>query len=124
MAISELPPDQISIDHVFGVIVASESRHRIVWTAGRVLKEDGSLHRVATGDPDRRRAVMRRLRSHLKALVERGELEERGVQFNYGADHEVSYDFVGEMRRDNEMLDSDPMMASLSSEMKIAEPQR
>jgi hypothetical protein len=94
MTLSQLTPKEISIDHVLKVIAEAERHHRIVWTAGRVLKEDGSLHQVMTGDPMRRKAVLRRLRAVLKTLARAGVLAERGLQFNFGADHEVSYDLV------------------------------
>jgi hypothetical protein len=66
----------------------------MVWTAGRVLKEDGSLHQVMPGEPARRKALLRRLRAILKRLARDGVLAERGPQFNFGAGHEVSYDLI------------------------------
>jgi len=94
MSLSQLAPKEISVERVLKVIAEAERHHRIVWTAGRVLKEDGSLHQVMTGDPLRRKAVLRRLRGVLKTLARAGVLAERGFQFNFGADHEVSYDLM------------------------------
>ncbi len=94
MPLSELPSQEITLEHVFDVIVRTEQRHRVVWTAGRILKEDGSLHRIATASPGRRRLVLRRIRNILKELVREGVLAERGVQFNYGTGTEASYDLV------------------------------
>ncbi|MBC7979913.1 MAG: hypothetical protein H7Y36_05060 [Armatimonadetes bacterium] len=96
MSLSQLAPKEISVDLVLEVIVGAERHHRIVWTAGRVLKEDGSLHQVMTGDPVRRKALLSRLRAILKTLAGEGVLAERGLQFNFGADYEVGYDLIGE----------------------------
>ena len=97
MSISKLPTEEISRDRILDVIAATEGRHRVVWTAGRVLKEDGSLHQVMTGDPVRRKSLLRRTRSILKTLASDGLLRERGIQFNFGAGNEAGYDLVGEI---------------------------
>lgn len=76
------------------MIVRTEQRHRVVWTAGRVLKEEGSLHRIATSSPDRRRSVLRRIRNLLKELEREGMLSAREPQFNFGTGKEAAYDFV------------------------------
>ncbi len=96
MSLSQIAPEEIGVDRVLEVIVEAERHHRIVWTAGRLLKEDGSLHQVMTGDPARRKAVLKRLRAILKTLAEDGLLAERGLQFNFGADYEVGYDLIRE----------------------------
>lgn len=77
------------------MIIRTEQRHRVVWTAGRILKEDGSLHRIATGSPEQRRSVLHRIRSVLKELEREGVLAGRGTQFNFGMGREAAYDFVG-----------------------------
>lgn len=97
MSLSKRSPKEVSVDRVLDVIEATESRHRVVWTAGRVLKEDGSLHQVMTGDPVTRKALLRRIRAILKTLANDGLLTERGIQFNFGADYEVGYELVGEI---------------------------
>ncbi|MCB1130283.1 MAG: hypothetical protein KDN05_04080 [Verrucomicrobiae bacterium] len=97
MSLSKLTPKEVGVDRVLDVIAATEGRHRVVWTAGRVLKEDGSLHQVMTGDPVRRKSLLRRIRSILKTLASDGLLRERGIQFNFGAGNEAGYDLVGEI---------------------------
>ncbi len=92
--LSELPPKSITTERVVAIIVATEQRRRVVWTAGRILREDGSLHGVMTGEPARRRGVLRKIRGILKALAGEGVLKERGFQFNFGTTTEVGYDFV------------------------------
>lgn len=94
MRFSELPAHEITLEQVLDVIRRTELRHRVVWTAGRVLKEEGSLHRVATGNPLARKLTLRRVRRILKILVRNGVLAERGLQFNFGTTTEVSYDLV------------------------------
>jgi hypothetical protein len=94
---SELPAAGISIGQVLDVIRRTEARHHVVWTAGRVLKEEGLLHRIMTGDPGARKLILRQVRAILKTLVRDGVLAERGLQFNYGMSTEVSYDFVHQL---------------------------
>ena len=95
MSFANSAPHSITERQVMAVMAATERRHRVVWTAGRVLKADGSLHQVMISDPGRRRQYLSRLRTILRSLAERGILFERGAQFNYGMMREISYDFVG-----------------------------
>ena len=55
------------------------------------------MHQVMTGDPVRRKSLLRRIRSILKTLASDGLLRERGIQFNFGAGNEAGYDLVGEI---------------------------
>jgi hypothetical protein len=86
--------DRLTPEHVVALISKVEERHRVVWTAGRILKEDGCLHQVMTGEPAIRRQALARIRRILKNLVRDGVLSERGFQFNYGMTTEVGYDFL------------------------------
>lgn len=95
MSFAQLPLPEITVAKVLDIIARTERRHRVVWTAGRILMEDGSLHQVMTTDPGRRQKVLRRIRGILKNLLAQGLLAERGIQFNYGTNNKVSYDFVG-----------------------------
>ncbi len=104
MSISESLPHEITLEQVLELIRQTERRHRVVWTAGRVLKEEGSLHQVMTGDPIARKRLLKRVRAILKALVHDGSLAERGPQFNYGTTTEVSYDFCGSLVAEREQL--------------------
>jgi SRSO17 transposase len=90
----ELSSSEITHEQILGLIMRTEQRHRVVWTAGRVLKEDGSLHRVATRNPSLRRLVLRRIRSILKELEREGILSAREPQFNFGMGKEVAFDFM------------------------------
>jgi hypothetical protein len=102
MHFSELPTQDITCKQVLDVILRAEQRRRVVWTAGRILKEEGSLYRVATGSPNVRRSTLRRIRRILKELVRDGVLAERGgTQFNYGTTNEVSYDLVSPSSSEN-----------------------
>ena len=95
MSFFDIPPLDITREHVLAVIEATERRRRVVWTAGRVLKEDGSEYRISTSSRERRRCYLRRLRTILKQLAQQGVLKRRGFQFNYGCLYEVGYDYVG-----------------------------
>ena len=95
MSFADLPPDQITVERVLGVISENSRARSIIWTAGRVLKEDGSLQRIAAGAEARRRLIFRRVRTHLKELERAGLLEPAGNQFNFGMGNEAGYRYIG-----------------------------
>ena len=76
------------------IIQRTEERHRVVWTAGRVLKEDGSEIQILTSPREKRHPIMQRLRKLLKALADEGILKKRGTQFNFGTMNEIGYDYL------------------------------
>jgi hypothetical protein len=95
MALKDLPSGSIEKRHVLAVIQKEERRRTVVWTAWRVLKEDGSLRPGGTPGGNSESCYFKRIRCHLKSLLDDGILEERGTQFHYGAGTEVAYRFVG-----------------------------
>jgi hypothetical protein len=99
MSLYHLKPESITAEDVIEIIEATEGRHRVVWTPGRILQEDGSEKQVMTSSGGKRRATLRRLRKILKTLADEGVLKRRGTQFNYGTIHELGYDYLpGDLR--------------------------
>ena len=95
MALDTKPAGEITRDQIIKLIEQVEDRHRVVWTAGRLLIEDGSLKRIATAPLEIRKPYFSRLRKILKGLAEEGILSKRRAQFNYGTGTETAYDFIG-----------------------------
>ena len=87
--------DEITRDEVLSLIQRVEDRRRVVWTAGRLLIEDGSLSLISSAPAKVRKSYFIRLRKILKSFEEEGVLLKRRVQFNYGTGTEEAYDFVG-----------------------------
>jgi hypothetical protein len=83
------PPDQI-----FDLIVAAENHRKIVWTAGRVLKEAALWKQVEELDYAERKMVLKRVAGILEEFALRGHLQRRDEPQSIGYGNETGFDYV------------------------------
>jgi len=81
-------------DQVFELIVHTENHRKIVWTAGRVLKEAALWKEVEELDYDERKIVLRRVTDTLKELASQGHLHRRDEPQSIGYGNEIGFDYV------------------------------
>jgi hypothetical protein len=83
------PPEQI-----FDLIVHAETHRKIVWTAGRVLKEAALWKRVEQLDYEERKIVLKRVTGILEEFALKGHLERRNEPQSIGYGNEIGFDYV------------------------------
>ena len=83
------PPEQI-----FGLIVHTENYRKIVWTAGRVLKESALWKRVEELDYEERKIVLKRVTGILEEFALKGHLQRRHEPQSVGYGDEIGFDYV------------------------------
>jgi hypothetical protein len=85
-----------SPQEVLSVIVAAERHRKIVWTAGRVLREKALWTHLESLSYHERKAVLSRLVSFLEELAQQGILHRRQERQRIGYGDEIGFDYVGE----------------------------
>ena len=83
-----------SPERVLDLIVRTENHKKLVWTAGRVLKEAALWKRVEDLDYDERRIVLKRVTGFLEELASQGVLQRRAEPQSIGYGNEVGFDYV------------------------------
>src|SRR5256885_17127134 len=80
-----------SPDQIFELIVHTENHRKIVWTAGRVLKEAALWTRVEELDYEERKIVVKRGTSILEEFALQGHLQRRNEPQSIGYGREVGF---------------------------------
>ena len=83
-----------SPDQIFDLIVQTENHRKIVWTAGRVLKEAALWRQVEELDYEERKIVLKRVTAILQEFVLQGHLRQRNEPQSIGYGNEVGFDYV------------------------------
>ncbi len=83
-----------SADRVLTLIVHTEHHRKIVWTAGRVLKEAALWKRVEGLDYEERKLILKRVTDILEDLTARGVLQRRAEPQSIGYGNEIGFDYV------------------------------
>lgn len=87
-----------SRDQVFDLIVHTENRRKIVWTAGRVLKESALWKQVEGLDYEERKIVLKRVTDVLDEVAAQGHLQRRHEPQSMGYGNEIGFDYVSPKR--------------------------
>src|SRR5215467_11309935 len=83
------PPEQ-----VLALIVRTEKHKKVIWTAGRVLKEAALWKQVRGLEYQERKLVLKRVKTSLDALAAQGILRRRTERQSIGYGYEVGFDYV------------------------------
>jgi hypothetical protein len=83
-----------SSQQIFDLIIHSEKRKRIVWTAGRVLREAALWKRVEELDYDERKIVLKRITDVLEQFALKGRLQRFDEPHSIGYGNEIGFDYV------------------------------
>jgi len=83
-----------SASQVFDLIVHTENHRKIVWTAGRVLKEAALWRQVEELDYEERKIVLKRVAGILEQFVMQGHLQRRSEPQSIGYGNEIGFDYV------------------------------
>jgi|ERR1700758_5221293 hypothetical protein len=83
-------------DQIFELIVHTENHRKIVWTAGRVLKEAALWRQVEELDYEERKIVLKRVTGILEEFALQGHLERRNEPQSIGYGSEIGFDFVSQ----------------------------
>lgn len=79
---------------VFDLIVHKENGRKIVWTAGRVLKELALWKQVEGLDYEERKIVTKRVTDMLEDVALQGHLQRRHELQSIGYGNEIGFDYV------------------------------
>ena len=85
-----VPPPERILD----LIVRTEEQKKIVWTAGRVLKEAALWKQVEELDYEERRMVLKRVTGLLEDIASQGLLQRRTEPQSIGYGNETGFDYV------------------------------
>jgi hypothetical protein len=85
-----VPPPERILD----LIVHAEEHNKIVWTAGRVLKEASLWRRVEELDYEERKVVLKRLTGFLENFASQGLLQRRTEPQSIGYGNEIGFDYL------------------------------
>jgi hypothetical protein len=83
-----------SPDRTFELIVRTANHRKIVWTAGRVLKEAALWRQVEELDYEERKIVLKRVTGILEEFTSQGHLQRRNQPQSIGYGSEIGFDFV------------------------------
>ena len=83
-----------SPDQVFDLIVHTENHRKIVWTAGRVLKEAALWSQVEELNYEERKLVLKRVTGILEEFALQGHLQRRNEPQSIGYGNEIGFDYV------------------------------
>jgi hypothetical protein len=83
-----------SPDRILDLIVHTENHKKIVWTAGRVLKEAALWRQVEELDYEERKIVLKRVTCMLEEFALEGLLERRNEPQSIGYGNEIGFDYV------------------------------
>ena len=89
---------------IFDLIVHSEKHKKIVWTAGRVLREAALWKPVEELDYDERKIVLKRITDILEQFALKGRLQRRDKPQSIGYGNETGFDYVPPSRVLSEMV--------------------
>jgi hypothetical protein len=76
------------------VDVTNVEHNKIVWTAGRVLKEASLWRRVEELDYEERKVVLKRLTGFLENFASQGLLQRRTEPQSIGYGNEIGFDYL------------------------------
>jgi hypothetical protein len=85
-----VPPPERILD----LIVVAEEHKKLVWTAGRVLKEAALWKRVRELDYEERKIVLKRVTEFLEDFASQGLLRRRADPQSIGYGNEIGFDYV------------------------------
>jgi hypothetical protein len=85
-----------SPDQMLEVIVHTENHRKVVWTAGRVLREAALWRQVEELDYEERKIVLKRVTRILEEFALLGYLERRNEPQSIGYGNEIGFDFVSQ----------------------------
>ena len=85
-----VPPPSRILD----LIVREEAHKKLVWTAGRVLKEAALWKRVEELEYDERKIVLNRVTGLLEDFASQGFLRRRAEPQSIGYGNEIGFDYV------------------------------
>jgi hypothetical protein len=83
-----------SPNQILDIIVHTENHRKIVWTAGRVLKESALWRQVEELDYEERKIVLKRVTGILEEFALQGHLERRNQPQSIGYGNEIGFDYV------------------------------
>ena len=83
-----------SSQQIFDLFIHSEKHKRIVWTAGRVLREAALWKRVEELDYDERKIVLKRITDVLEQFALKGRLQRCDEPQSIGYGNEIGFDYV------------------------------
>lgn len=83
-----------SPEQTLDLIVHTENHRKIVWTAGRVLKEAALWRQVEELAYEERKIVLKRVTAILQQLALQGHLRHRNEPQSIGYGNEVGFDHV------------------------------
>jgi hypothetical protein len=83
-----------SAGDVLALIVHGGHPRKIVWTAGRVLKEAALWKRVEELDYEERKLVLKRVTGFLEDFAARGVLQRRSEPQSIGYGNEIGFDYI------------------------------
>ena len=83
-----------SSQKIFNLIIHAEDHKKIVWTAGRVLREAALWKRVEELDYDERKIVLKRITGILEEFALKGHLQRRNEPQSIGYGNEIGFDYV------------------------------
>jgi hypothetical protein len=83
-----------SPEQVLDLIVSAERHKKVVWTAGRLLKEMALWTRVEQLDYEERRLVLKRVMRCLEVLESQGVLVRRQEPQSIGYGDEIGFDYA------------------------------
>jgi hypothetical protein len=81
-------------DKIFNLIVHTEQHRKVVWTAGRVLKEAALWKKVEELDYEERKAVLKRVTDALEEFALQGHLQRRHEPQSIGYGSEIGFDYI------------------------------
>ena len=83
-----------SSQEILDLIVHAENHKKIVWTAGRVLKEAALWKQVEALEYDERKIVLKRVTGILEGFSLKGLLERRNEPQSIGYGNEIGFDYI------------------------------
>ena len=95
MPLYKMSPESITEDHVLAMIQEAEDRETILWTVGRILREDGSMQHLLALKGDERKPFLRRIGLLLRSLAKRGELKSEDAPGSEVTAHQAVYTYIG-----------------------------
>jgi len=79
---------------ILDLIIRTENHKKIVWTAGRVLRESALWKRVEELDYAERKIVLKRVTSILEEFALTGKLQRRDEPQSIGYGNEAGFDYI------------------------------
>jgi hypothetical protein len=94
--IREKPADAVipPPERILDLIVRAEERKKVVWTAGRVLKEAALWRLVEELDYEERKVVLKRLTAFLEDFASQELFQRRAQPQSIGYGDEIGFDYI------------------------------